>query len=166
MSRYQGPTFEVFPGRPLTIRDGDRVLEIRTEADAARARALGYQVEIFEPGPRLSRTPYQDHIGDPLVVDPRPIRPLDAREKAALLAFIRAGAYLFVAGFETWRGRDRWLYVDVLGVSKDPDDPTQKGIPVGPLNASTSEAFNATMGLRMVGDQLALRMADPLGRSR
>lgn len=158
MSRYQGPTIEIFPGRPVTIRDGARVLEIRTPADAARARELGYDIDIVEPGPPLSRTPAQDHIADPLVVDPRPIRELTEDQRRAWAVFIQRGAWAAVAGFETWRGRDRWLYVDVLGVYPDADAAEEHGLPVGPVDAGWIPK------LRMVGDQLALRMADPWGR--
>lgn len=149
------PVIEVFPGRDPVIRDGDRVFVLTDQASVDRARAAGFDVSLHEPGPPLSRTPIQNHHEDPLVVDPRRIRPLNDSERAEVSRWIRDRAFLYVAGFETWRGADRWLYVDVLGVARTHDDPKQAGIPVGPVDSAEN--------LRMVGDQLALRLIDPWG---
>jgi hypothetical protein len=72
-------------------------------------------------------------------------------------AFIARGAYIAVAAFETWRGRDRYYYMDVLGVAATVEQAEELGCPV--------EAGEAWLpDLRMVGSQLAVRMADPWGR--
>lgn len=155
------PTFHV-PGDgrwPWIEADDGSVYVISDEASLKRAQAAGFAVDMdFDEHVPLSRTPLQNHHEDPLVCDPRPIRLLNAQEAATILKFASVGAHAAVAGFETWRGRDRWLYLDVLGVGRDPDEAEKYGLPVGPIEAGWLKR------LRMVGDQLAMRMADPWGR--
>jgi hypothetical protein len=124
-----------------------------------RGIAAMYGIEMLElDGRPIGRTPRQDHVADPLVVDPRPIRRLTDDEAMVIRYFIAQGAYAAVAGFETWRGRDRWIYVDVLGVGRDADEAERHGMPVS-FDRSWLEH------LRMVGDQLALRLHDPRGET-
>lgn len=107
---------------------------------------------------RLSKTPAQDHEHDPNVTDPRPIHCLTIEQQRAWRTFVARGAYVGVAAFETWRGRDRYLYMDVLGVGATAEEAERHGLPV--------EAGEGWLpDLRMVGSQLAVRMVDPWGHS-
>lgn len=107
---------------------------------------------------RLSRTPEQDHELDPHVRDPRPIRCLTIEQQRVWRTFVQRGAHIAVAAFETWRGLDRYLYMDVLGVGRTVEEAARLGCPV-------QAGEDWLPDLRMVGDQLALRMVDPWGRS-
>ncbi len=121
-----------------------------------RGIAAMYGIHTMDLPGHIGRTPRQDHVMDPLVVDPRPIRVLTDDEAMVIRYFVAQHAYAAVAGFETWRGRDRWIYVDVLGVGRDADEAERHGMPV---------AFDRTWltHLRIVGEQLALRLHDPRG---
>lgn len=157
MSR-RGPTLHVPLDAPAWIETEDgRRLRLDSPEGQAYAESCGVRTMDLGDMKPLSNTPAQNHLEDPLVVDPRPIRSLNPQERRAIEIFIRRGAYAAVAGFETWRGRDRWLYVDVLGVGRDADEAEKKGLPVGPID------HDFLKGLRMVGTQLALRMLDPWG---
>lgn len=156
-ARAPGPmTVVIMPGvRPHFIDPSSRTWWL--DEPVGRGIAAMYGIEMMElDGKPIGRTPRQDHVGDPLVVDPRPIRVLNGDERRAISHFIALGAYAAVAGFETWRGRDRWIYVDVLGVGRDADEAERHGMPV---------AFDRTWltHLRIVGEQLALRLHDPRG---
>ena len=144
----RAPWIETEDGRRFTLDS----LEGRAYAESVGVR----QIDLGDMRP-LSKTPRQDHIGDPLVVDPRPIRSLNEQERRAIEIFIQREAYAAGAGFETWRGVDRWLSVDVLGVGRDADEAEEKGTPVGPIDHGWLK------NLRIVGTQLALRVADPRG---
>lgn len=155
----RGPTFHVPIDSPPWIETHDgRRLDPHSAAGRAYAEECGVRMLDIEPMGHIGNTPPQDHIRDPHVVDRRPIRRLNAQEREVIRIFARAGAHAAVAGFETWRGSDRWLYVDVLGVGRDPDEAEKKGMPVGPIEEDWLE------DLRMVGTQLAMRMADPWGQ--
>lgn len=157
----RGPTLHVPNDRAPWIETGDgRKFDLHSPEGRAYARSAGVEVMDFTEDDlrHLGNTPPQDHIGDPLVVDPRPIRSLTPQERRVIEIFIQHEAYAAVAGFETWRGRDRWLYVDVMGVGRDADEAEKKGMPVGPIDRGWLKS------LRMVGAQLALRMADPWGK--
>lgn len=142
----------------IDLGDG-RVFDVSTPEGIRAAQAAGVPVGEVR-GKHIGNTPRQDHINDPLVTDPRPIRSLNTSEEAAIRLFARRGAWMAVAGFENWRGQDRWYYVDVLGVGRNCDEAYEKGLPIGPITADWVQS------LRMVGDQLALRMLDPHGEAR
>lgn len=157
----RGPTLHVPGDREPWIETEDgrhlglNTPEGRAYAESCGVRQMDFTEDDFRP---LSNTPRQNHNEDPLVTDPRPIRRLNEQERQVILVFIQRGAYAAVAGFETWRGRDRWLYVDVLGVGRDADEAEKRGMPVGPIDHGWLES------LRVVGTQLALRMLDPWGK--
>jgi len=156
MSR--GPTIHVPMDAPPWIETEDgRRIDLNSPEGRAYAEACGVRQVEIDPGP-IGNTPPQDHHSDPYVMDPRPIRRLTPQEVAVIRFFVRAGAYAAVAGFETWRARDRWYYVDILGVGKDADEAEAKGMPVGPIEEDWIDK------LRMVGTQLAMRVLDPNGR--
>lgn len=149
-------TIHVNDGGPPWIETVDgRKLYMHTPEGAEYARTIGLKVHKMR-GP-IGRTPPQDHYSDPLVTDKRPIRLLNTEERRAFEVFVSHGAYIATAGFETWRGADRWYYVDILGVGKDLDEASESGMPVGPVER---DIFNT---VRMVGSQLALRVLNPNG---
>jgi hypothetical protein len=165
---YAGPVLDVqdhYTHPRLHLDGRTYILDGNEEAERV-ARECGIRSFKMDHN-RLSRTPPQDHIGDPYVVDPRPIRVLTEEQKNLIRSFIRKGFFVRVAGFETWRGRDRHIYLDVLAFTSDagpePDEDWNDdglGTPVGPI---TEEWM---LDMRMVGDQLAVRMLDPNGHCR
>ncbi len=113
-------------------------------------------VPVYLDTPRLSRTPASTFDLDPDDIDardPRPLRQLTSQETP------EPGCWLALAAFENWRGSDGYFYVDVLAVSESPEAAYEIGTPVGPLEPDDRK------GLRMAGDQLVMRMSDPMGRS-
>lgn len=152
----RGPTVDVRPGmRPSFTDERGRVFYLDTPEGMRAAARCGVHVVDTSGWKPLSRTPKQDHVADPLIVDPRPVRPLNDAERAFMRMLVRRGGYIAVAGFESWRARDRWLYVDVLGVGSSSQQAERHGMPVGPITDYST--------FRMVGAQLALRVADPWG---
>jgi len=151
------PIFNVNGPRPYLEDERGRIWYLDTEEGARQAAKYGVRMVDTSDWKPLSRTPRQDHVADQLIVDPRPIRSLNDQERAFMRDLVRRGAYIAVAGFETWRASDRWIYVDVLGVGVDSDDASKHGMAVGPLEAVD--------GFRVVGEQLALRILDPWGQA-
>lgn len=140
----------------LTFEDGSVVvLDLTKPADRARAKTFG--IETLEGPSHIGNTPAQDHELDPHVRDTRPIRCLTIEQQRVWRTFVQRGAHVAVAGFETWRGLDRYLYLDVLGVGRTVEEAAKLGLPV-----LAGEEW--LPDLRMVGSQLAVRMFDPWGR--
>lgn len=153
----RGPTFHIPDDGPpwIETHDGRRLPIDSPEGRAYAARHGVRQVDV--PRGPIGNTPRQDHISDPYVTDPRPVRRLTRDEERVIRYFAMRRAWFAVAGFETWRASDRWLYIDVLGVGRDADEAEKRGTPVGPIEVDSIQF------LRMVGGQLAMRMADPFG---
>jgi hypothetical protein len=126
-----------------------RRLDLDSPEGRAYAQQHGVSVDFGPFGP-IGNTPPQDHISDPYIVDPRPIRSLSEEQRKVIRYFALRGAYAAVAGFETWRGQDRWLYVDVLGVGKDSNEAETKGMPVGPIERCPERRHGAGGARRMV----------------
>lgn len=141
-------------------RSDEFVIDLTTEEGVRRAVDAGLvRFRDLDPRP-IGNTPHQNHHDDPLIVDPREIRSLDDRQRQAFIRYADAEFYAAMAGFETWRGKDRWYYTDVIGVAPTAEEADKIGMGVGPI---TREWLR---DLRMVGDQLAMRMLNPYGKSR
>lgn len=133
------------------------------DLDTPEGRKLAKEIGlVYDEGPlpdwRVGNTPLQEYLVDPNITDPRPIRRLNPKEEEAMRFLIEKEAWAATAGFEMWRGSDRYIYVDVLGFY-----PEEESAPEGPLMSLLDR--NWIFGLRMVGNQLALRVMDPSGKT-